>query len=91
MPQKRDYKIGKSLISDQTIKKFTEIFDYVPRTVAAKDIGVHSNTLNNHIKNLGDLTLKEIVRLSNLLEIESMTIFKLAQDEFVAQEKKAKK
>jgi hypothetical protein len=78
MQQDRHYKIAKSLILDGTIKTFGDIFEYVPKTNVAKDFKMHYDTLQKRIIHPGKLTLEELTKLSELIEIDPMVIIKLA-------------
>lgn len=92
MDQKKNQRIGKSLIEGGTIVLFTDLLKYLPKKAMAEGMGIHQNTLPKRMEALGDLTLDNLIKLGENFEVDPLTVVNLAAKERIKQrEKKAKK
>lgn len=91
MAQERNYKIGKSLILDGTIKTFMDIFEYVPKTNFADDMPMHHNTITSRIEQPETFTIQELTKIADLLDIDPMVIITLAFTQYNHERKGKKK
>ena len=71
------YKIIKPMFSDGEIKSFAQIFEYIPKTVVANDLGLNVNRFSQSIKNVENLRIRDILQLADLLNLKPMEIFGL--------------
>ncbi len=71
------YKAIKSLIQTNGIQKFKDIFSIIPISVVKDDMKVNYNTLRRKIDNIELLTVRDIISLSELFEIESLELMKV--------------
>ena len=90
MTKDHRYKIAKNLILGGYMKTMNELFDAVPKSVVAKDIGTNLARLN---KMMADTTLYnfgDVVKIAALLEIDELPVLNLLYHQYQA-EKKAKR
>jgi hypothetical protein len=85
------YNAVKSLIETNRIQSLQEVFTIVPVTAVKNDIKVNYNTLRRRLDNTELLTLKDIILLAELFEVDAINIFKLAQADFSKRKKVARK
>jgi hypothetical protein len=90
MAMDRNYKIGKSLILDGTIKSLTDLWEYVPKTNIARDLHMHFNTLQSRIDEPGTFEINLLTDIADLMDVDPMVIIKMAYTQH-SQERKAKK
>lgn len=71
------YNALKQWINSGEVKTFLDIFDIIPKTQVAKDSGIHYNRLNVKINNPVKFTVKDIVTLAELLEVDDRKLYEL--------------
>ena len=59
----------------------------IPITIVKMDLGVHYNTLRRRIDKSELLTLKDIMSLSELFEVDPIEIFKLSVTDYTKRKK----
>lgn len=72
------YKAIKSLIETKSIQGLQNVFEVIPITIVKTDLGVHYNTLRRRVDKSELLTLKDIMSLAELFEVEAVEVFKLS-------------
>lgn len=77
MGKDRRYELIGVMHRHDGIKSFKEIFNFIPKTVLAKDLQKNSYGINAIIKEPWKLTRVEIAKLSTLLEIDILDLAKL--------------
>ena len=77
MVKDKRYHALKLYIESGAIKSFTEIFDIVPKSKIAKDTGISFVRLTKKINHPEKFTVKDIVIIAQLIEVESIKIYKL--------------
>lgn len=85
------YKAVKSLIETKSIFGLRDVFQVMPITTIRIDMGVHYNTLRRRIDKSELLTLKDIVALAELFEVEPIEVFKLSLFDYNKQRKNIRK
>lgn len=90
MAQERHYKIGKSLILDGTIKRITDLFEFVPKSNVAKDLNMHFNTLQSRIDAPGTFAIEELTEIAELMDVDPMTLITMTYSQY-SHDRKAKK
>lgn len=78
MPKDNRYIAVKSLIETGRIKKFSEIFEHIPKKVVYTDLGVNYSKFKRMIASPDLFTLRELAKLARLIEIEARAMFKMA-------------
>jgi hypothetical protein len=91
MPKDRRYITVKNLISAGYIKTFREIFDTVPKSVIAADLGFNNDRINNLMANVDRFIVKDLFKLASLIEVEEVEIMKLICNQHVVDKKGKRK
>gem|GEM_PF-1542559 len=65
------------------ITEFSQIFDHIPRSVVANDLGTNYNRLARLITHTEQFTLEELVTLSQFFEIDSKIMVDLAFNQLI--------
>ncbi len=81
----RRYKVVKSFFEKDSIDQILNVFDVLPISTVAKDMGVNYSTLHRKIQNPRTFTVGDILEIAALIEIEPEVLLKL-----IAKEKKKK-
>lgn len=77
MVKDKCYTNAKNLILGGHIKTFRELFDAVPKTVIAHDLGINNVRFNELMNNVGRFFVKDMFRLAELMEIPEIEVMKL--------------
>ena len=72
------YKGVKAMLETSGFKSFIDIFEIIPRSVVAADLGIHYNRFLVKIEKPVEFSLKELVTLSQLIETAPLKIVELA-------------
>jgi hypothetical protein len=91
MPKDRRYITVKNLISAGYIKTFREIFDTVPKSVIAADLGFNNDRINNLMANVDRFIVKDLFKLASLIEVEEIEIMKLICNQHTVDKKGKRK
>ena len=76
------YPTIKPMLDQGSIKKLTDIFMYIPKTVLAQDIGKNLKRVNELLERLESLTVKDLVVIGNLCSLSRREMFLLLDAEF---------
>ncbi|MET3886113.1 hypothetical protein ABIE54_005002 [Chitinophagaceae bacterium OAS944] len=87
MAKDRRYTTVKNLITGGYIKTFIEIFDTIPKSVVAHDLGFNSVRMTNLMNNVDRFILKDVIKLASLIEVDTMEILKLIYSQYVLDSK----
>jgi hypothetical protein len=90
MGKDRRYNTVKLLIEAGHITEFSQIFDHIPRSVVANDLGTNYNRLARLIMHTEHFTLDELLTLSNFFEVDHKTMVDLAFNQLVRKRVKRK-
>jgi hypothetical protein len=90
MGKDRRYNTVKLLIEAGHITEFSQIFDHIPRSVVANDLGTNYNRLARLIMHTEHFTLDELLTLSNFFEVDSKTMVDLAFNQLIRKRVKRK-
>ena len=72
------YKAIKSLIQSKGIRGLKDVFTILPLSTVKEDMKVNYNTLRRRIDNGELLTMKDIISMAELFEVEPVEVFHLA-------------
>ncbi len=59
------------MIETGNISSFEDMFNVIPRSIVATDLGVNYNRFLDKLKNLQDFTFREIVTLSTFINVDN--------------------
>jgi len=77
MEKDRRYTTEKKLITGGFLNSFGEIFDIVPKSVVARDLGMNNMRFSKLISQPDLFRLSDIFRLATLLEIDGLILLTL--------------
>ncbi|HWK02261.1 MAG TPA: hypothetical protein VNS58_01435 [Puia sp.] len=69
MTKDRRYTTVRNLIGAGYIKAFREIFDTLPKSVVARDLGMNNKRFSRLMDNVDEFSLKEIFLIAFFLDI----------------------
>jgi hypothetical protein len=81
---KRDsrYNVIKAMIADGNIVTFNDIFEYIPKTIVATDLGKKVDRFNKLMKKVDGFTLEEIYRIGSFCGLSERQIYELVEAEY---------
>lgn len=79
------YTAAKRTIEKRDITNLNEVFQVIPKTVVAIDMGIAPARFSQKIAQVEKFSLKEVFRLAQLLDVDSLHIFKLAKSQHAAE------
>lgn len=85
------YKAVKRLIEKGDITEFNEMFTYIPKTVVARDLGAAPARFSEKMNLIEKFTLQDMFSIAKLLDVESIAVLKLADNQYSVQKKNKKK
>jgi hypothetical protein len=80
--QDHRYPTIKPMLDQGRIKKLTDIFIYIPRTVLAQDIGKNLKRLNELLDRPENFTIKDLLLIGNLCGLSRREMLLLLDAEF---------
>lgn len=81
------YKAVKSLIQTGSIASLKDIFTIVPISVVKNDLKVNYNTIRRKVNESELLTIKDLVSIASLFEVDPIEIFKLSIFDYLKSKK----
>lgn len=91
MTRDKRYSTVKKLISGNYIQTLSELFDTVPKSVVAKDLGLNGVRINNLINNVGRFYVKDLFKLAEVVGVDEIEIMKLICNQHAADKKSKRK
>ncbi len=90
---KRDsrYNVIKAMIADGNIVTFNDIFEYIPKTVVAIDLGKKVDRFNKLMNKVDGFTLEEIYMIGGFCGLTERQIYELVEAEYFKSKSKIKK
>lgn len=88
MEQDHRYPTIKPMLDQGRIKKLTDIFIYIPRTILAQDIGKNLKRLNELLDRPENFTIKDLLLIGNLCSLSRHEMLLLLDAEFDFRETK---
>lgn len=77
MERDKRYKTVKFLIEGGHVNEFNQIFDHIPKSVVANDLGTNYNRLNKLVSHVDFFVLKDLFILSTFFDISEEQMIKL--------------
>lgn len=91
MAKDKRYNTVRNLILGGYLKTFNEIFDTLPKSIVAKDLGLNSTRINRVIENIGRFFVDDLFKLAVLLDVPEIKIMELICNQHAADKKGRKK
>lgn len=91
MAKDKRYSTCKKLISGGYIETFREIFDTVPKSVVAQDLGINGVRMNKLMANVDRFITKDLFKLATLIEVSELEVMKLICNQYNADKKTKRK
>jgi hypothetical protein len=91
MGEDQRYSTISVLIQSGHIKSFRDIFDYIPKTIVYKDLGVNFNRFSRATIDPSDLTLNELRTLAEFFGVDPKKIIDMAYEQMVTAGKSKRK
>ena len=90
---KRDsrYNVIKAMIADGNIVTFNDIFEYIPKTIVAIDLGKKVDRFNKLMNKVDGFTLEEIYRIGSFCGLSERQIYELVEAEYFKGKSKIKR
>jgi len=85
------YRAIKSLIESKSISTLKDIFTVVPLTVVKKDLKVNYDTLRRKIQNPEMLTLRNVIGIAALFEVDPVELFRIVSNEINSKNRSKKR
>jgi len=79
MAKDRRYTTARHLIVDGHTKSFRDIFNDIPKSVVARDLGINNVRFSKLINNVELFVLGELYRIAGLIEIERKALLDLIE------------
>lgn len=77
MAKDKRYSTVKILIETGNVTTFADIFDHIPKTTVAADLGIHFNRMTRMIGNVNEIKTGDIFLLSTHFGIDAKVMFDL--------------
>jgi hypothetical protein len=87
----RRYATIQKLISGNLLGSFREIFDTLPKSVVAKDLGIDLVRFTGMMNDVERFSIRNLFRLAALLEVDPKKILDLIYTQYIADQKGKKK
>jgi hypothetical protein len=90
---KRDsrYNLIKPMIADGKIGTFNDIFEYIPKTIIATDLGKKVDRFNKLMNKVEGFTLEEIYRIGSFCDLGERQMYELVEAEYFKSKSKIKR
>lgn len=85
------YKAIKSLIDSKNIQGLKDVFTILPLSTVRQDMKINYNTLRRRINSGQLLTVKDIMAMAGLFEVDPADVFKLVINDINATQKNKKR
>ncbi|WEK36070.1 MAG: hypothetical protein P0Y53_01030 [Candidatus Pseudobacter hemicellulosilyticus] len=82
MARDKRYVAVKALIENGRIKMFQEIFEFIPKTVVAADLGKHNVRFSKMIGRVEKFTNEELFLLAGFIQIPNEKIIELMMNQY---------
>lgn len=91
MVKDRRYTTVKNLIEGGYIKSFLDIFDTIPKSVVARDLGMNNIRFTKLMNNVDLFWVRDLYKLAFYLEVDGMVVLQLVHQQYQNDRKDRKK
>jgi hypothetical protein len=81
MVKDKRHKTVKILIETRNITTFADIFEHIPKTTVADELGKHFNRMSGMIENVNVMKIGDVYLFAGYFEVEPMVIFQLIHNQ----------
>jgi hypothetical protein len=85
------YKAIKAMLEANNFKTFKEVFDIIPKSIVATDLGIHYDRFVKRINNPENFSLEELIIFSHLIGTNPSILINLAMKDIESNKKRFKK
>ncbi len=85
------YKTIRLLLAAGQLESFADIFNYIPKTKVANDLGLNVNRFSLSIENVENFRIRDIYELARLCDLPARDIFELIDKQYKLTKGKDKK
>jgi hypothetical protein len=71
----------KILIETNNITTFADIFEHIPKTTVAEELGIHFNRMTKLISKVNEIKVNDIYLFSGYFEVDAAVIFRLISNQ----------
>ena len=86
----RRYDLISTLFKDDKIRTFNDIFEFVPKTVVATNMGKKVDRFTEMMNKVEKFKLEEVFTIAKLCEVDEFEMLQLVYKEYLKQKKKKK-
>jgi hypothetical protein len=83
MDKDKRYKTVKILIETANVTTFAGIFEHIPKTTVADDLGIHFNRMVRMIENVNEIKVSDIFLFSTYFDIDAKVLFDLIYNQHI--------
>jgi hypothetical protein len=83
MEKDHRYKTVKVMIETGNVTEFKQLFDHVPKSVVAHDLGTNNNRMTRMISHVEQFTIDELYKISRLVDTEFKTFMGIVITQFM--------
>ncbi len=81
------YTTVKKLLVTGQIEAFRNIFDIVPKSIVARDLGMNNTRFTRLITNVNHFTMDEMINIASFIEVDGKIIIDLIWDQYLVDRK----
>lgn len=85
------YESVKAMIDNGRIQEFQQIFQFLPKSIMAHDLGTNNNRMTRLITHVEQFSLEELFRISHLLGVSYKVILTLIHNQYFGESNNNKK
>lgn len=77
MVKDRRYRTARHMHNKGYVKTFQDLFEFVPKTIVARDIGWNNQRFTKAIESPDDFHIRVAIRMANLFEMDNLEFIAL--------------
>jgi len=91
MVKDKRYKTVKILIETGNVAAFRDIFEHIPKTTVAEELGIHFNRMSRMIDKVSEIKMSDVYLFSGYFEVEPNVMFGLIDNQHGAKKASTRK
>ena len=91
MTKDNRYNLIKPMIDQGHIKSFEDVFKFIPKTVVANDLGMHSSRFTELIQKVDNFRIKDLVLLARLCNVNPRELAELVFKQYESNKSRSEK
>jgi hypothetical protein len=77
MVRDKRYNAAQSLMEGKRIQRFKDIFEYIPKSIVARDLSLNYRSFISKVNAPNRFTVKDIARMADLIEVPYVQLFEI--------------